>query len=472
MRINQLFGLIILFTFSSTALVSQCDTWVGKPNEEDIVTWHSVYRPYIKSEDYASAMEYWEKAYQAAPAADGKRDFHFTDGIKIYRDMFTKETDEAKKKEYAENILRLYDEAIACYENKTIKRKCVTDECYNKFISQLYGRKGYDMYYTLRTPYSQVLTAFEKAIEYGGDETEYTVVAPMAAVAVYQYEKEKIDAAKAREVHDGLVALADSKIGTSHKYAAYYDQAIGAAKGEFAKIKYEIFDCAYHKEDNMEDYKANVDNPAYAKELYNKLKVLGCDPEDPFMKELEVKWTKYAAEVNAQRQAEFEANNPGVMARKLYEQGDFDGAVAKYNEAISGEMNPSQKAGYHFAKASILFRKMKKYGEARREALNAAELRPEWGRPYVLLGDLYSTTARNCGDTWNQSLAVLAALEKWGYAKSKELDPEILSSVNKKISTYQKSKPAKEDGFMQGIKPGAKQTVGCWIGETVTVSYR
>jgi hypothetical protein len=176
--------------------------------------------------------------------------------------------------------------------------------------------------------------------------------------------------------------------------------------------------------------------------------------------------------VHAERQAEFEANNPGVMAKKMYDSGDYSGAIAKYREAISGEMNPSQKAGYHFTLASILFRKMNKYGEARSEALKAAELRPEWGRPYVLLGDMYSTSARNCGDSWNQSLAVLAAIEKWSYAKNKELDPETLANVNKKIGTYQKSKPAKEDGFMQGIKPGSKQTVGCWIGETVTVSYR
>ena len=84
-----LFGLTILLITQNSAF-TQCETWIGKPNEDDITTWHSVYRPYIKSEDYASAFEYWAQAYKAAPAADGKRDFHFTDGIKIYKDWFTK----------------------------------------------------------------------------------------------------------------------------------------------------------------------------------------------------------------------------------------------------------------------------------------------------------------------------------------------------------------------------------------------
>ena len=70
------------------------------------------------------------------------------------------------------------------------------------------------------------------------------------------------------------------------------------------------------------------------------------------------------------------------------------------------------------------------------------------------MGDMYSSSARNCGDAWNQSLAVLAALAKWRKAKSLQLEPAELQSINKKIATYQKSKPDKEEGFMKGIKPG------------------
>ena len=466
-----LFGLTILLLTQSSAF-SQCETWVGKSNEEDITTWHSVYRPYIKSQDYASAFEYWEQAYKAAPAADGKRDFHYTDGIKIFKDRFTKETDAEKKKEYAAEILRLYDEAISCYQNKVIKRKCVTEKCYNQFISDLYGRKGYDMYYTLRTPYPMVLEAFDKAIEYGGNQTGYIVVAPMASVAVYQYQKEKIDKVATRAVHDKLAAVCDSKIGSSHKYAAYYEQAKGAMEGEFNKVKYEIFDCAYHKEDNMVEYKENIADPVFAKDLYNKLKVLGCDPSDEFMKELEQKWGAYAAEENARRQAEFEANNPGMMAKKAYDAGDFEGAIDKFREAAAGETDESQKAGYHFSIASIMFRKLNQYSNARSEARKAADMRPGWGKPYDLIGDMYGSSASSCGDAWNQSLAVLAAIKMWSQAKSMELEPEELESVNKKIRTYQKSKPDKEEGFMKGIRPGTQQRVGCWIGETVAVSYR
>ena len=190
------------------------------------------------------------------------------------------------------------------------------------------------------------------------------------------------------------------------------------------------------------------------------------------MNELKTKWEAYATAENERRRAEFEANNPGIQARKAYTAGDFAGAIEKYNEAIEKEEDNAEKAKYHFSIASILFRKLNKYSQARSEALKAAELRPEWGRPYVLIGDIYSKSARGCGDSWNQSLAVIAAYDKWAYAKTKELNPSVLEDVDSKLGRYRQYFPLQDDGFMRGVKAGAKQSVGCWIGESVSVRYR
>ena len=123
-----------------------------------------------------------------------------------------------------------------------------------------------------------------------------------------------------------------------------------------------------------------------------------------------------------------------------------------------------------FSKASIQGRKLKKYSAARATALEAAKLRPGYGRPYMLIGDLYATTARNCGDSWNQRLAILAAVDK--YRKARSVDPELTDEANKKIGKYNSSLPDQSEGFMKKVKAGDKQKVGCWIGETVTVRYK
>ena len=467
-KFKNFLGLLFILAFASNELTAQCETWNGKENMDEITDWHAVYRDFVRAKDFDDAVEYWSKVYAAAPAADGKRDFHFTDGAKIYVYKFSNATDDAKKKEYSNKVLELYNEAISCYESGAITTKSTK----NKALSTLYVKMANDMYYTLRTPYDQVLSAYDKALELGGPDASYGIVNPMATVAVYQFQKGKIDKHRAVAIHAKLKELCSNKEG--HKYAAYYEQSLGAMKGEYSKIKTEVFDCAYFVEDLKGKYGADVKDISYEdiKVLVVTLKRQGCVAGEPYLDALEASYSSQSGAINAQRQAEFEASNPGMMAKKMYDSGDFQGAINKYRQALGSESDPTQIAGYQFSIASILFRKMKKYGEARKEALKAAASRPGWGRPYVLLGDMYSTTARNCGDPWNQSLAVLAALEKWRYAKSQELDSATAEQVNRKLSTYQKSKPAKEEGFMKGIKPGTKQKVGCWIGETVTVSYK
>lgn len=73
------------------------------------------------------------------------------------------------------------------------------------------------------------------------------------------------------------------------------------------------------------------------------------------------------------------------------------------------------------------------------------------------------------GDSWNQRLAILAAMDKYNAAKS--MDPEVAEEASKKVSKYYGSMPLQEDGFMQGFKKGDKVKVGCWIGETVSLRF-
>jgi hypothetical protein len=204
--------------------------------------------------------------------------------------------------------------------------------------------------------------------------------------------------------------------------------------------------------------------------MYSRLVQRGCDPADPFLAKLAKQWEAYAAEENARRQAEFEANNPGILAKKAYDEGDFSGAIAKYREAIDGASSDSDKASYHFSIASIMFRKLKSYSAARSEAYTAAKLREGWGRPYLLIGDMYASTASGCGDSWNQRLAILAAVDKYSYGGS--IDSEVSEEANEKVSRYRSSYPLKDEGFMRGVLAGATETVGCWIGESVRVRYQ
>lgn len=463
-----------LFALALTLQLSaQCDTWVDKSNQDEIMEWHTVYRQAIKDKDFKFAEEYWQKVFDVAPAADGKRSVHFLDGIEIFKNKLKTETDAAKKEEYKQKIIQLYDDVIACYKNKTISIKgCEKDDdfCYTRQVGMLEGRKGYDMYYTLNSPYEENIKALFNAIDFSGNEVEYVVFTPLSNITVYQYEKGKLSKEKTREIYENMDNLLDLKIDENGQYVQYFKDAKVTMENTFKKIEGEIFDCEYFKVKLRPDYEADPDNPELIKYVAAMLKKQGCPEDDPFYAEVATKWSKYAAAENAKMMAEYEAKNPSVKAKRLYDEGKFSDAVAKYKEAIDQETDDQKKAGYYFSLASIQFRKLNQYNSARTSARKAAELRSDWGRPYLLIGDMYAKSSRSCGDEWGQRLAILAAIDKYSYAKS--IDASVTDEANKKINIYSKSKPTQDMGFMRGKKKGDTVKVGCWINENVRISYQ
>lgn len=61
-------------------------------------------------------------------------------------------------------------------------------------------------------------------------------------------------------------------------------------------------------------------------------------------------------------------------------------------------------------------------------------------------------------------------MDKYNYAAS--IDPNVADEAKDKVSRYRASYPMKDEGFMRGVKAGATETVGCWIGEKVKVRYQ
>lgn len=454
------FGLSANVVLAQTAPVDKesCGTWVDKDFQEEAENAHVLYRDFLKAKDYEQAYQYWKTAYELAPAADGKRASHYKDGRKILLEFYKKETDEARKKELADQILKLYDEQMACYGDEVL----------------LLGRKAYDMFYYLRTPYAQVLETLDAAVEKGGNNCEYIIFDPYARILVYEFENGRMDAERARQIIIKLNEIADYNIANNKDFGSYFEQAKEAMEAVIAPVEPKIFDCAYYKKKFEPEFRANPEDYEMLKRFYNRLVKQGCDESDPLVAEIKAQYDKVVAEVNAQRLAEFHAKNPGAHAKALYEEGKYEEALKKYDEAIAKEMaeekDPEQLATYYFAQASIYGRKLKQYGKARSLAYKAAKLKDNWGAPYMLIGDLYAISANSCGsDAYERGLVVLAAIDKYAYAKS--IDPEVAEEANKKIARYNSHKPDQNEAFMRGVKAGQKAKVKCWIGETVTVRF-
>ncbi len=464
---KKLLSTLLALTMITAAAIGQCENWNDSPKKSEGEDAHSIYRGMVKNEQYEQALPYWKTAYEIAPTADGKRDFHYRDGVKIYMHLFENESDETKKAEYKEMVLKLYDQWIGCYKAGAIEIADCDGDCINVLMGNVMAEEAYDMYYFLQVPYSQNLEVAVGALELSKKGVDYTVFEPAMAMAVYEFKEGNIDAGAVREIYGAIDDATNFNLESEDEYAEYYDAARARAFSHLDGIEKEVFDCAYFLEKFKPIYEKDPTDFDVLKYVYNSLKNAGCSASEPFLLKVKTEYESLASAHNAEQRAIYEANNPGSIANKLYKEGKYAEAISKYREAINGTTDTNKKADYLFGIASIQFRKLKSYNEARASAREAASMRPNWGRPYMLIGDMYASSARSCGDSWNQRLAIVAAVEKYVYAKS--IDPSVAGDASARISKYANSRPDSETMFMKGLSKGSKAKVGCWIGETVTL---
>jgi hypothetical protein len=484
--------LAVSFSISNTS-TGQCTTWkdleAGSVEKEAAEANYQIYKDHLKEKSYPASMIAWEKLMAIAPAADGKRISPFWDGIKLLKEANKKETDVAKIAANNARIVALHEQCIECLQTKKIIiRSAKTAEALKAKVADQMARQAEDMF-KLKMPAADVYAVAKEAVETGGKDITYKALHPYAASAVTLYKAETIPAEEARNVHDLLNEVADDNTIKQEELAVKYSADKNTKKEkrarqisklytkykirmnkEFKKVESEIFDCEYFKGIYMSDYEEGKDDVTIVKTVYSRLKKRKCTDEDPFIMELKEQYKVLAAAANTMAQDSFNANNPAVVAKNRYDAGDYTIAIEKWEEAIAAEADPNKQATYLFRIASTQGRKLKQYTKARTTARKAAKTRPNWGRPFMLIGDLYASSARRCGDDWNQRLAILAAIDKYSYAKS--IDPDVADEARKRIGKYNQSRPEKAEGFSRSIKEGASASVGCWIGETVKVRFK
>ncbi len=455
----------VLLSFSSASLMAQCETWNDSPKKEEAENAHVLYRGVVKGKDAAEleqlspeefnmAYNNWKKAYDIAPAADGQRPSHYSDGRNLLKVKYKRATNEAEKKEIAAKILELYDQQAQCYENE----------------AYLMGRKAFDMFYWPEYGYREsTYEAFKKALELGGMDSEYILLEPMAQILVYFYKSDKVDQMEAQRVYTQLEEIADYNVENNERFGQYYESSKARMSAHFKEIEDEVFDCAYFKKKLLPQYEENKDSLKIIQYVYVKLRQQGCDTTEAKMMEIRSTYEALAARINADLEVERRKNNPCYDASQLQQEGEYSRALARYEECLETTTDAEARAQVYYSIASIKLYRQNNAGGAVSAARQAASLKSGWGRPYLLIGDAYAKMGRNCDD-WESRLAVLAAIEKYAYARS--IDPEVADDANKRIGQYSDAMPARQDGFMRGLKEGQSVSVGCGIGETVKLRFK
>ncbi len=432
-----------------------CPTFRSSGKEDAAMEAHVIYRDFVRNKKYDEAFEYWQTAYEIAPAADGKRNYHFADGIKIYEHFYKNETDAAKKKTHLAKIEELYDAMANCYGD----------------VGYVAGKKAFDYYYTYPGIKSEdeVYEMFKKSIDTDGKKANYFIVNPFTALLVNRIIEGKTTQAEGQKYAKKINEVIDYgvKNAKTAKEKKPWDIILSYAPARLESLEgiKGFYDCEYFANKYYKDFEAAQDDCDVAETTFGRLRWGGCPATDARLAKMKPVVDKCNPPVVSTGSSSSGGSdyNKGLKALR---DGNYTEAVSKMQSAIDGSSSNEDKSKYAFLISKIYYAHLKKYSKAREYANKAANWRSGWGEPYILIGKLYASSGPLCGPGtgWDSQVVTWPAIDMWNKAKS--VDPSVASEASKLIRKYQKYMPSKEDMFLRGVKTGDSYKVPCWIGAT------
>ncbi len=435
--------------------LSPCRKFQDNNNSGDLEDKYVIYRDFKKVNQFSESFDMWKEVYENAPAADGKRWTVYSDGIDYYDHFLSTETDEAKRSLYIDNILKLYKEMGDCYpQQKDYAQASLAFDLYYKYPDKRTDEEKYQL--------------FKEVIDKKGMDAYVFVLNPFTKLMADGFLRGEIDTAEARHYSSLIPQIVETGLGkgknlkswvTVRDYAVPYIERLEAVRG--------FFDCPYFKEKYVAKFQNEERNCESVTEFYSKLRYGGCPKTDDALVEI-FNWLNDNDCIAAPP-----ASDPcsGVVSRAYdaLRNGDYNGAVSYFEEAISCSTSEKNKGTYNLLIAKIYYAHLKNYSKSRSYARAAAKHRGNWGDPFILIGKLYASSGPLCGPGrgFDSQIVTWPAIDKWNYAKS--IDSSVAGEANKLIARYTQYMPNREDIFLRGINVGDTYKVPCWIQENTKV---
>lgn len=403
----------------------------------------SIYMPYAKQGDYASALEFWEIAYNECPAS---RISLYIDGAKIRAWQIESETDPAKKVEYLDKLMQVYDQRIQYFGNT----KRYPKEAW------ILGRKALDFikYASDDADLSGPHSWLEKSLKDPESTGEPVYALAFMDVSIKQLRKDTSliesfvnDYLLASKVLD--VAMSEAKDSAEIKKVENYRNSV-----DVIFLNSGVADCSMMERmfggTRMEENKENI---SFLKGVVSVMKRIKCTDTELYFQASNYVHTIQPTSESAEG-----------LAYQAIKKEDYTTAASFLQEALSMEKDNMKKADLEYLTATVLFAARNK-SDARTHALRAAELNPSSGMPYILIAKMYaSSTNIYAGDPVLERSVYWVAVDK--LVKARSVDASVAEEANSLISSYSAQFPRKEDVFMHPqVKEGQYFTVGGWIGE-------
>lgn len=429
-----------------------CGTFQDSRNGEEAITAHVLYRDLLKKERYDKAFPLWKKAYTIAPAADGKRNTHYADGIRFYQRFYDQAKDSLQKEKYVDTIFMFYDQM---------------EECYGE-TGYVLGRKAFDLYfkYPEMMNEDEVYGYFKESMELDQDSARYFILNPFTDLLVRRYFDEKIGEEEAQKYSGMIINRLEKGLesGENEEQWSIINDYVPSRLSAFEGVK-GFYDCDYYLAKYVPQFDENPEDCELVTTVYRSLIWGGCSEtgNEDFQR------IKAVYDENCKVVEKVASSSTAKDGFNALEAGDFEKAIDKFKEAAEETDNMDRKAQLYLLVAKIYYGSLKRFPLSREFARKAAEAKPNWGEPHLLIGKLYASSGPLCGPGtgWDSQIVVWPAIDEW--QKARNVDPDAAAEATKLINRYTQYMPSKGDVFQRTLNEGDSFTVGCWIQQKTTI---
>lgn len=414
---------------------------------------NQLYRGNFKSNNFAAALPYWRKAFEACP---GSSKFLVVDGATMYMEFLESEKDTEKKAAFIDTLLTIYKTRLEFYPQDELR------------VAQYIGMDLFRHHPRRDDPRirMQIRNNLDRYLRQEGPKGEPEEISAYFSTLIEQFKAGEVQADEVFASYDRVRMWVDRKLTESPDNA---DLPALKAQINALFISSGVADCANIIRIFKPQFEANPEDVELLKRIQTLLIKNNCIESDEVAATLFEKVTEKLIQKEPSPQASY------GMAKLFLRKQDYPKAVEYLQMAIDTDTVADNKADYYYQMALIQQNQLSKPLEALKFARLASNARSNWGDPYLLIGTIYAQGAKNlfAGESaeakFKTRAAYWAAVDK--FMKAKSVDSNCAEKANELIGIYSKQFPSSEDGFFFEVKEGDAYTIGGWINETTRARY-
>lgn len=418
----------------------QHDLRFGKDSLECARNW-SMYDEYVKHRTLQFAYTPWRYVFDNCPLATINIYVH---GVNIVRYQYDHETDEAKKQEWLDLLMRVFDQRIEYFGNEGF----------------VLGRKAVTLFQMQPGEVEKIFELTQRSIELMGESSEAAVLQINFLASAQKLEAGTMELDTLFLVFERAIDIIDENLERGNDKALYE-----AAKTTILALFRPYGNCETLVRLYKPRFDATPDDLYLLRQITGMLESSGCNDSE-----------LYYLAIRQRQALAPDAETAFMLGRMENSHGNFVEAIRYFRDAAvhfqleDPEGRQEEIFRSYWFMAEISFRQLRQLPQAREFARQAHTTNPADGRPLILMGEMYASSAAECGtDEFTRKAAFWAAADKFQQAAGVAADLAVKERALQMAETYRQYFPNGEEIFFNGFTQGETYRIECWINETTTI---